>query len=181
MHRTALFDLDGTLLDSDLALMAPFQALGVPPERMPGLGLPVAEACAVAGVSLEEYVARYDVSAVRPFPGIEDLLRALPRWAVCSNKAAESGHRELARLGWAPAVALFSEDFGGRPKHLEPVLAALGLDPASAVYVGDTAHDRVCAAAAGVTFALAGWNARARPEPGDIVLTEPAGVLDLLG
>jgi phosphoglycolate phosphatase-like HAD superfamily hydrolase len=48
------------------------------------------------------------------------------------------------------------------------------------VFVGDTAHDRSCAAAAGVAFALAGWNPRAAPEPGDLVLSEPSEVLGLL-
>lgn len=179
-RRTALFDLDGTLVDSDAALMAPFVELGVSPERMPPLGLPLGEACTRAGVPVDEYLARYDVSIVMPFPGVEELLRALPRWAVCSNKARASGHRELARLGWAPDLALFSEDFGGRPKHLGPALEVLGLDPAAAVFVGDTAHDRACAAAVGATFALAGWNARATREPGDLVLSRPEEVLELL-
>ena len=50
------------------------------------------------------------------------------------------------------------------------------------VYVGDTAHDRACAAAVGAPFALAGWNARARAgaQPGDVVLDAPADLLDLL-
>ena len=49
------------------------------------------------------------------------------------------------------------------------------------IYIGDTAHDRACAAAAGVSFALAGWNPRARSaaEPGDVILDEPHEVLDL--
>ena len=51
------------------------------------------------------------------------------------------------------------------------------------MFVGDTRHDRACAAAVGARFALAGWNPRARAaaEPGDLVLDQPADVLDLLG
>ena len=57
------------------------------------------------------------------------------------------------------------------------------LDPDRAVFVGDTHHDRACASAAGVRFALAGWNARAREaaETDDVVLDRPADLLDLLG
>ncbi|MGH9275970.1 MAG: HAD family hydrolase [Acidimicrobiales bacterium] len=177
---TALFDLDGTLVDSDAALLAPFSALAVPSERVPPLGLPLGEACELAGVTVDDYLERYDGTVVEPFPGVEELLARLPRWAVCSNKARDSGRQELHRLGWAPELALFSEDFDGRPKTLQPVLDVLGLTADEVLFVGDTAHDRSCAAAAGVPFALAGWNPRVQREPGDVVLLHPAEVLDLL-
>lgn len=176
----ALFDLDGTLVDSDAALLAPFERLGVDPDRLPPLGLPLGVACEQAGVRVEDYLDLYDGTAVRPFPGVEELLAALPCWAVCSNKRRSSGRSELERLGWTPDLALFSDDFGGRPKVLQPVLDALGRHPATVVFVGDTGHDRTCAAAAGVRFALAGWNPRVVAEPGDLVLDRPGDLLDLL-
>jgi phosphoglycolate phosphatase-like HAD superfamily hydrolase len=177
---TALFDLDGTLVDSDVALLAPFTALGVPPERVPPLGLPLADACARAGVAVEDYLDLYDATVVEPFPGVEELVAGLDRWAVCSNKARASGRLELARLGWEPTLALFSEDFDGLPKTLTPALAALELTPDTVVFVGDTQHDRACAAAVGARFALAGWNPRATAAPGDLVLDHPTDVLALL-
>ena len=178
-----IFDLDGTLLDSDAALADAFVALGVAAESVT-FGHVLADECARLGLSLEAYLDAYDHTAALPFPGIEELLAALTRrgrcWGLCSNKHSSSGHRELARLGWQPAVALFSEDFGG-PKRLDLVLETLGLDAAGAIFVGDTAHDRACAAGAGVAFALAGWNPRAVPLPGDAVLADPADLLPLLG
>jgi phosphoglycolate phosphatase-like HAD superfamily hydrolase len=174
-----VFDLDGTLVDSDAALLAPFDALGVDHRTIP-LGLPLGEACRLAGISPDEYLAHYDVGAVQPFAGVEDLLARLDRWAVCSNKDRASGRAELARLGWAPEVALFSDDFEGRPKELALVLGALGAEPGDAVYVGDTAHDRAAAAAAGVRFAFAGWNPRATPASDDRVLARPADLLEHL-
>lgn len=99
------------------------------------------------------------------------------------TSSAHSGLRELDRLGWTPTAAFFSDDFGGKEKELAPLLAALGLDNDEAVFVGDTHHDRSCAALAGISFALAGWNPRARAlaERGDTVLDHPRDVLDLLG
>jgi len=177
--RTALFDFDGTLVDSDAALVAPFIALGVDPTSVP-LGLPLGEACRLAGISVADYVAHYDETAVEPFEGVVDMLGALGRWGLCSNKERTSGLAELARLGWSPAVALFSDDFGGRPKELGPVLRALGLRAQDAIFIGDTEHDRASATKAAVPFALAGWNKRARAMPGDLVLAHPSEVLALL-
>jgi phosphoglycolate phosphatase len=182
MRRVALFDFDGTLVDSDHALTHPFQLLGVPEVDRPPLGLPLVEACRRAGITVEDYLAHYDPSVAQPFAGVPQLLAALDRWGVASNKQRASGLRELHRLGWSPTVAFFSDDFGGKEKELAPLLAALGLEPAEAVFVGDTHHDRSCAALAGIPFALAGWNPRARAaaEPGDTVLDHPREVLELL-
>jgi phosphoglycolate phosphatase-like HAD superfamily hydrolase len=177
--RTVLFDFDGTLVDSDAALMAPFTALGVAAADAPPLGLPLAAACERAGVTVDAYLALYDPAAAQPFPGVDDLLGRLGRWGLCSNKDRATGERELARIGWEPDVALWSEAFGGRPKRLRPLLSALDLAAGGAVFVGDTDHDRACAREAGVAFALAGWNPRARPRPGDRVLAAPADVLGL--
>jgi phosphoglycolate phosphatase-like HAD superfamily hydrolase len=174
-----IFDLDGTLVDSDAALQAPFAALGVDPATIP-LGLPLGEACALAGVRVDDYLAAYDGSVVQPFPGVEAMLGRLDRWAVCSNKRRVSGRAELARLGWRPEVALFSDDFGGQPKELGPVLGHLRLEPQDVIFVGDTGHDRASARAAGVQFALAGWNLRATADDGDLVLRHPRDVLDLV-
>jgi len=176
-----LFDFDGTLVDSDVALTAPWHALGVDPDLVP-LGLPLVEACERAGVTVEAYLAHYDPGAAQPFSGVEALLAGLDRWGLASNKERTSGRRELDRLGWRPQSALFSDHFGGHEKQLGPLLEALELSADDAVFIGDTAHDRACAALAGVPFALAGWNPRARAsaEPGDHVLALPSDVLDLL-
>lgn len=179
--KLPIFDLDGTLVDSADALIAPFSALGVPAHAIPPLGLLLEESCAQVGVSVTDYLAAYDPSLVRPFPGAAELVSKLSRWAVCSHKLRVAGERELAMFGWAPERAMFAEDFGGRGKTLDALLAALDVVADDVVFVGDTQHDRACAAAAGATFALAGWNPRAVGEPGDVVLHHPLEVLGLLG
>jgi len=180
-RRVPLFDFDGTLIDSDVALTAPWHALGVDPDLVP-LGLPLAAACERVGVTVEAYLSHYDSTASMPFDGIPELIAGLEVWGLASNKERASGRHELERLGWNPAVARFSDDFGGAEKQLGPLLDALELTADEVVFIGDTRHDRACAAAVGARFALAGWNARARngAEPSDTVLDHPADVLDLL-
>lgn len=176
--RIAIFDLDGTLLDSDAALSDTFVRLGIAPEAVT-FGHVLATECERLGLSLDEYLDSYDPSQAQPFTGVEELLAGLDNWSVCSNKHPRSGSAELARLGWQPDVALFADSFAG-PKQLGPVLEAIGLGPSQVLFVGDTAHDRQCAQVAGVDFVLAGWNPRAVAERGDLLATAPADVLALL-
>lgn len=177
-RRVPIFDLDGTLLDSDEALTAPFVALGIAPDAVP-FGMTLVEACGRLGVTLDDYLSHYDARAVRPFPGISRLLKSLDQWAIFSNKLRSAGEQEVHALGWQPDVALFFESFGG-PKTLTPVLDAMRLDPSEAVCVGDSEHDRACAHAAGVDFAIAAWNPRVVAARSDLVLREPQQLLDIL-
>jgi HAD superfamily hydrolase (TIGR01549 family) len=176
--RFPVFDLDGTLLDTDATLRDAFVALGVPANEVT-FGHVLADECERLGLTVEDYLDRYDENSAQPFPGVTHLVDALERWAVCSNKHPRSGRAELARLGWTPAVALFSDAFAG-PKRLEPVLAALGLTGDEIAFVGDTDHDRTCARAVGCPFVVAAWNPRARPVATDLVARHPLDVLDLL-
>jgi len=171
-----VFDLDGTLLDSDRALADAFVALGVPPERVT-YGHVIADECRRLGLELDDYLAAYDTSSAQPFPGVESLVAAVPRWAVCSNKHPRSGRLELARLGWSPEGAWFADAFDG-PKRLTPVLEGCGATPDRVLYVGDTDHDRACAAEVGCRFLLAGWNPRAARRPGDDVAEHPLEVIE---
>lgn len=178
---TFVFDLDGTLVDSDDALVAPFLALGVPPASI-SFGHAIAPECRRLGISMDRYVELYDTAVVQPFPGVVELLASLPRWAVCSNKHPVSARTELARLGWTPSVAMFSDAFGWGHKHLGPVLDALGVAAADVVMVGDSDGDRRCASEVGCRYIWAGWNPRVRTAgPDGVVLERPAQLLELSG
>ncbi len=170
-----MFDLDGTLLDSDVALVNPFLALGVLRQDVT-FGHTLEDECRRLGINLAAYLDRYDDTAAQPFAGVTDLVVRLKRWAVCSNKHPRSGRAELARLDWTPDVALFADAFGG-PKRLGPVLEALGVGGEQILFVGDTGHDRRCAAAVRCPFVLAAWNPRAEAAAGDLIATTPADVL----
>ena len=178
-RKVAICDLDGTLIDSDSALSDAFVALGIDRKEIT-FGHVLAEECVRLGLSVEDYVAAYDTTQALPFAGVTELVASFDRWAVCSNKHPLSGRAELERLQWFPEAALFADAFRG-PKQLLPLLEMLGITPDQAIFLGDTAHDRQCAMEAGVQFALAGWNTRAKPQPTDLVVSHPLEFLELLG
>lgn len=178
-RKVAICDLDGTLIDSDSALSDAFAALGIDRKEIT-FGHVLAEECVRLGLSVEDYVAAYDTTQALPFAGVTELIASFDRWAVCSNKHPLSGRAELERLQWFPEAALFADAFRG-PKQLLPLLEMLAITPDQAIFLGDTAHDRQCAMEAGVQFALAGWNTRAKPQPTDVVVSHPLEFLELLG
>ncbi|CAM8639416.1 Gph Predicted phosphatases [Acidimicrobiia bacterium] len=178
-RKVAICDLDGTLIDSDSALSDAFVALGVGRKEIT-FGHVLAEECVRLGLSVEDYVAAYDTTQALPFAGVTELVASFDRWAVCSNKHPLSGRAELERLQWFPEAALFADAFRG-PKQLLPLLEMLEITPDQAIFLGDTAHDRQCAMEAGMQFALAGWNTRAKPQPTDLVVSHPLEFLELLG
>lgn len=176
-----VFDLDGTLVDSDEALLVPFEQLGIS-RREVIMGSAVAEECERLGVSMDAYVDAYDTGLVGPFPGVEHMLGAIPRWAILSNKHPRSAVAELDRLGWRPEAALFADAFGWAHKSLRPLLAGLGLSAEEVLLVGDSEGDLRCAQEVGCRFVWAGWNPRvARSSPSGLVATSPAELLVLLG
>lgn len=179
---TALvFDFDGTLVDSDAALVEPFLHLGVPRSEI-SFGHAISEECDRLGISMQAYVDAYDTEVAQPFDGVAEVVPKLGRWALCSNKHPASGRAELQRLGWEPEVAVFADHFDWAHKALGPVLEALGLAASEVVMVGDSAGDVRCAVEVGCRYVWAGWNPRvAAADPDGTVLRHPRELLDLYG
>lgn len=177
--RAVIFDLDGTLLDSDRALVNAFLRFGVPEQDIT-FGHVLHHECERLGIDVQAYIDAYDPADVQPYEGVAELLEAVPRWAVASHKDRTTGRAELAALGWQPDCAFFTQDFGGT-KDLGVVLDALELAYGEVVFVGDTAHDRSAAHAARVPFIAAAWNPRCDVADGDLVATKPGDVLRLAG
>ncbi|MCB1272036.1 MAG: HAD-IA family hydrolase [Microthrixaceae bacterium] len=179
--RVVVFDFDGTLVDSDEALLEPFDMLGIDRSRVV-MGSAVAEECESLGVSMDAYVDAYDTDSVKPFAGVEEMLSGIPRWTILSNKHPRPAMAELARLGWAPEVVMCADAFDWAHKSLVPMLERMGLDASDVAMVGDSGGDLRCAQEVGCRFLWAGWNPRVRDaDPEGEVLDEPAQLLSALG
>lgn len=186
-YRSVLFDLDGTLADSapDLAealnRMRRRRGLDeLPLEQLRPMASHGARGLLQTGLGAqpqdpgwselrEEFLANYEASIcvlTRPFEGIEPLLRELQRraipWGIVTNKLARYTDALLQRLdlGAAPGCVV-SGDTAARAKPApDPLLhaaAALRIDPAGCLYVGDDLRDVQAALAAGMDAAAAAY------------------------
>ena len=186
MDRIALFDLDGTLLDSapDLhsaldRLMAAHGRPGFAREEVwrmigDGVAVLVQRACAARNLSpdpglVAEFLADYEAHAAdetRPFPGIPEVLAELRaegwRLAVCTNKPERAALIVLDGMGLSPML----EAVGGgdsfpvrkpHPGHPLGLLARMGGEASRAVLIGDHANDIQAARAAGIAAVFAAW------------------------
>jgi HAD superfamily hydrolase (TIGR01509 family) len=189
--RAAVFDWDGTLIDSRAALLAAWRAattavLGRPYPAsaeeedlvftLPGARIwpDLVSDPAELPVLSERFQQEYERNAatVRAFPGVHAMLESLRAEGVAigvvTSKARRRYDSDARHSGLAPLVdvAVCAEDARAPKPDPEPVriaLERLGAEPARAVMAGDTAVDVKAARAAGTRPLGVAWG-HGRPE-----------------
>lgn len=179
-----VFDLDGTLVDSEpdlrVALNRMLRERGRPPlspaevKGMIGDGVPalVARALTARGAdpaeigALPRFLQLYEADAARltrPYPGVPQTLAALRRrgyrTAVCTNKPQRA---TLAVLQGLELLPLFDGVAGGDrfavkkpdPGHLLGLIGALGAERERSAMIGDSETDAATAHGASVPLIL---------------------------
>lgn len=185
----ALFDLDGTLLDSAPDMLATVNRMLATRGRAPrmladirpvvsrgaramaSVAFPELDADGVTAL-VPEFLAVYAEELGRhgaPFDGVGPMLAALEaagtRWGIVTNKPEYLAARILPQLGWQDrcAVLVGGDTLAERKPHPLPLLHAadaIGVAPGDCVYVGDDARDIVAARAAGMPSIVALWGYR---------------------
>lgn len=191
--RAAVFDLDGTLIDSvpDIAAAlnrcltaegrTPLSEEGV--AKLVGGGARELVARALGAATPDtgidrvhaDFLANYDaepVTRTRLYPGARELLSTLRDaslpLAICTNKPQHLTDLILARLDLA---AYFSVIWGAKPGHplkpdaacLRSVCERLGTQPSETVMVGDSHTDMEAARATGCPSILVAHGYEQRP------------------
>jgi phosphoglycolate phosphatase len=186
-RKLAVFDVDGTLVDSRLRIHAAasraFEAAGRPrPDyeavrQIVGLGL--VEALGILAPDLEpDDLARlvdgyrlafqtlHRTEGPEPlYPGAAGTLARLKEdgWTVsmATGKSRRGVEMVIAAHGWAELFASThcNDDGPGKPDPamLTAAMSATGASPERTLMIGDTAHDMRMARAAGVRALGVGW------------------------
>lgn len=191
-YRAAVFDLDGTLLNTldDLAAAVNYalDQMGMPRRSkeevrsflgngtrvLMHLSVPEGTDEKTELRAFQTFTTRYSAhhaDATAPYPGILDVVEALrdasvPR-AVVSNKPDADVQALVASYfpGLFDAVVGQREDVRRKPApdSLQAVMRGLSLSPADAVYVGDSEVDVQTAANAGTDCVIVSWGFRDVP------------------
>ncbi len=205
MYRCIIFDIDGTLVDTEMTGLI---SLGQTVKELTGrdmtleelypyFGIPSYEASKMLSVGdpdrfaeLWEENFQKELHYSKVFDGIDNVLNTLcarrfPMGIVTSRSRFEYDNDRLL-LKWKPAFSpvICSEDSETHKPLPGPALAFLERSGAAAsecIYIGDTMHDCSCAHSAGVAFALADWSGKGTQKiPAEYHLTRPEQILEFI-
>lgn len=192
-YDNAIFDLDGTLLDTldDLrdAVNHGLREFGLPEaslaeisarvgngsERLISLCLPDGREDPLFQKVFDSYYARYMVHGqdkTHPYPGIIDLLRELGgagvRCAIVSNKPHAATVELVAHYFSGLVLSAVGERVGVRrkpaPDSILSAMAELNAKPERTVYIGDSEVDIMAAQNAGIDCISVTYGFRTRDE-----------------
>ncbi len=182
-----LFDVDGTIVDSQNVIVASteraFAKVGlVPPSReqtlsIVGLSLPNAMAVLVgADGPIDELVESYKASftefrtsapiAAPLFDGAQELIEAMARrddvmLGIATGKARRGVNHMLDHYGWHSLFATIqtADDAASKPdpEMIQRALSETGVTPENLVMTGDTTYDMEMAVRAGVRSVGVAW------------------------
>ncbi len=206
-YRHIIFDIDGTLTDTDEAVLSSLQDLVrnrlhrtcTLEELYFVKGIPGLRAFAELGVPEEDYEeamrewetgmrARNDT--IRVYEGTEALLERLKAagmgLGIATSKTRDQYEKDFCRFDIARFFDVSNTcDETDDPKPgagpLRAYMQATGARPEEMLYVGDSVYDAMTAQAAGVDFALATWGTSDMTIPAKYRPEKPLDLLACIG
>lgn len=208
MIKNVVFDIDGTLIDTEKAYMNALlkvlnekHQLNFTYEQVVAIyGITAVDGLKALGISDEEiptvlsewYAAFPEFSSlVGIFPGITNTLKTLPQYnvelGIVTSKTADEFENVFRPLGLLPYFknVVTSSDTTKHKPNPEPILKMIEVSQIPAeetLYIGDTKFDLDAAKGAGAKFGLAVWGAHdhGQFQEMDYYLSRPAEIIDLV-
>lgn len=184
MYNTIIFDVDGTLIDTEKAVLGSLQKMlkedygkHMPLEELTFvLGIPGSRSLPKLGITdIDQANGRWNqfmkdfFHEIKVFDCVKELLGTLKSRELVQGIVTSKTNEELISdfepfgLSGYMTHTVSADDTVKHKPNPDPLLKFLevsGADPETSIYIGDTVYDYECARDAGIDFGLALWGCK---------------------